>query len=422
MKILYLHQYFSEPHNSYGGRSYDFSVRLFKKGHNIDIVTSHNLLTKALGFKKKCRRMILEGINIHIIRSNYSGEMRFLKRIKAFLHFAIFSSLYILKLPRTDVVFATSTPLTIGIPGIIAAKLWSRPLVFEVRDLWPEVPIQLGWLKNPILKRFAWWLEQYIYSQSTRIIALSDVMADGVAAIGYPRDRIVTIPNSSNSKLFQCDPDVVKQLRLKYGIEDSFICLYAGSIGFVHGVPILVDVANILKDSNPEVKIVIIGEGSERYLIEEGVKRHALTNLLLLNPIPRGEVVKWVAAANLGFVLAQNTLLAVDSNNKYFDYCAGGLPVLVNALGLVADQIEANNAGFAVRDGSSEGMVEAILRAVKKPALISEMRVNAARLGREVFDIEIRFAQFEQVLSDAVVDWKKRPQRGYLHLKDESKL
>jgi glycosyltransferase involved in cell wall biosynthesis len=421
MKILYLHQYFSTPQSGHGGRSYDFSVRLIKKGHTIDVVTSHNILTSVLDSVKKRSRMTLEGINIHVIRSDYSNEMGFLQRIKAFLHFAIASSLYIIKLPRTDVVFATSTPLTIGIPGIVAAKLWSRPLVFEVRDLWPEMPIQLGWLKNPFLQQLAFRLERFIYNQSTRIVALSDVMADGVAAIGYPRDRIVTIPNSSDSKLFQCDPDVAKQLRLKHGIEDAFVCLYAGSIGFAHGVPILLDVARILKDSNPEVKIVVIGEGSERHLIEEGVNRHTLTNVLLLNPIPRVDIVKWVAAANLGFVLAQNTSLAVDSNNKYFDYCAGGLPVLVNARSLVANQIEAANAGFAVRDGSADGMAEAIRRAVNNPSLLAKMRDNAARLGREVFDVDIRFVKFEQVLTDAVADWKKRPHRGYLHLKAEAK-
>ncbi len=106
MKILYLHQYFSTPQSAYGGRSYEFAVRLTNMNHAVDMVTSHNALTKELGPNSKRSRKTIDGINTHIIRSEYYNEMGFLQRIKAFLHFAIASSLYILKLPRTDVVFA----------------------------------------------------------------------------------------------------------------------------------------------------------------------------------------------------------------------------------------------------------------------------------------------------------------------------
>ena len=426
MRILYLHQYFSTPQSAYGGRSYEFAVRLTKKGHTVDIVTSHNLLTKAFVSVKKRSRITHEGINIHIIRSDYCNEMGFLQRIKAFLHFAIASSIYILRLPRTDVVFATSTPLTIGIPGIVAAKLWRKPLVFEVRDLWPEMAIRLGILKNPVLQRLSKWLEHQIYNHSTRIIALSEGMANGVAISGYPRDRIITIPNASDTNLFVKNDVAVVALRKRHSLEGSFVCLYAGSLAYFHGVPILVEVARILKDRNPRVMIVIIGEGKEKQVIADGIQRHELTNILLLDAVPKVEIVDWVATADLGFVLALHISFGnhwlTDANNKFFDYCAGGLPSLFNTPGSAADLVERECAGFAARDGSAETMAEIICRAEQDPTLLAEMRGNAARLGREVFDRDKLFVQFEQVLTDAVADWKSRPRRGYLHLKAKTKL
>ena len=130
----------------------------------------------------------------------------------------------------------------------------------------------------------------------------------------------------------------------------------------------------------------------------------------------------------LGFVLGSAFAFSyflfaqIHANNKFFDYCAGGLPSLFNTPGSAADLVEKERAGLAARDGKAETIADIICRAEQSPELLAEMRVNAARLGREVFDVDIRFIQFEQVLTDAVAEWKKRPRRGYLHLKAKTKL
>ena len=182
MKILYLHQYFNHPGMSGGTRSYETARRLVAMGHEVHIITSWRKNKK----NKSWFETNVEGIHVHWLPINYSNKMNYNSRIKAFLKFAIFSTLKTISI-KGDIIFATSTPLTIAIPAVFASKKLNIPLVFEVRDLWPELPIAMGAIRNPILKFLAKKLEYFAYKNSSSVIALSPGMRDGVIASGYPK-------------------------------------------------------------------------------------------------------------------------------------------------------------------------------------------------------------------------------------------
>lgn len=198
MKILYLHQYFVPPDAAGGTRSYELARRLVARGHDVTLVTS------SAHMQGSARHRTLDGIEVVVLPVDYDNAMSNGERIRAFVEFAGRAAFEAARHP-TDVVFATSTPLTIAIPGLAARFLTSAPLVFEVRDLWPEIPIAMGSLRNPLARAAARGLEWLAYHGSCEVVALSPGMADGVAKVGIPRERITVIPNGCDVEKFNVD-------------------------------------------------------------------------------------------------------------------------------------------------------------------------------------------------------------------------
>ena len=197
MKIIYLHQYFNTPEMSGGVRSYDVAKHLVDNGHTVEMVTTNRSLSNSSGWKISNEG----GINVHWLSLFYSNKLSYFKRLLAFFLFAYHASKKGSTL-QGDVVFATSTPLTIAIPALYISWKKSIPMVFEVRDLWPDVPIAIGVIKNPIVKYLAELLESYTYKKSKAVIVLSDGMKSGVIKAGCEENKVVVIPNFSNRELF----------------------------------------------------------------------------------------------------------------------------------------------------------------------------------------------------------------------------
>ena len=183
MKLIYLHQYFATPESNAGTRSYEMAKRFVANGHEVTFVTSSAYLSSNYTLKQGWNYLEIEGIKLHILHLPYSNRDSFIKRIWTFLQFSIKSTTKVMHL-KADVLFATSTPLTIAIPGLIYSKIKKVPMVFEVRDLWPELPIAIGAIKNPIIIKLAKWLESYTYKNSKRLVGLSPGMCDGIIKQG----------------------------------------------------------------------------------------------------------------------------------------------------------------------------------------------------------------------------------------------
>ena len=181
MRVTYLHQYYNSPRMNGSTRSHNIASKLVSRGFEVNIFTSFRASNPSW---KGWRVTEEDGIKVHWYAVRYSNNMNFIRRIWAFLVFAIVSSIRVCKL-KCDIIFATSTPLTICIPAIIASKFWSVPMVFEVRDLWPEVPIAIGAIKNPLAILLSKYLERIAYKNSSAIIALSPTMKAGVVSAGY---------------------------------------------------------------------------------------------------------------------------------------------------------------------------------------------------------------------------------------------
>lgn len=408
MRILYLHQYFVTRSGVGSTRSYEFARYLVKQGHEVVMVAAASE-SLADGQGTVNHRQV-DGINVIEVRAGHHDYLRgtsmgYLARIRSFLQFAVASSRVVLRMPRPDIVFATSTPLTIGIPALIASKRHKAPLVFEVRDLWPEAPIQLGALRSLVAIGLARWLERTIYRNAAHVIALSPGMRDGVVAAGTPAERVSVIPNAADLELFSPDVDG-QEFRARLGINGQFVCSYFGAMGEANDLNPVVEAARLLEERGEKgIVFVLHGTGKRRSELEEFCRRHALTNVLFSDPIPdKHAIARLAAASDVCMTIYKNVpILYTCSPNKLFDTFAAGRAAIVNSPGWLKDLVEHNEAGLYVRPDDAEHMSERMVFLRDHPELVKTYGRNARRLAEESFDRNKLAAQllaiFESVLN-----------------------
>lgn len=264
MKVLYLHQHFVTPAGSGGTRSYAFARRLVSKGHQVTVVCGSvaNCTTGlSSSFAGGMRRGNVDGIEILEFDLPYENRQSFIKRTCQFLKYAI-KSTKIALFEEYDLLFATSTPLTAGIPGVIAKIFRRKPFVFEVRDLWPELPKAMGVITNPVVLSLMGWLEWVSYHAASGCIGLSPGIVDGIARRGIPLNKIRMIPNGCDFDIF--DNENVKKERPDFISDTDLLATFTGAHGLANGLDAVLDAAAVLKKKE-----------SQRYQIPFCRRRHA---------------------------------------------------------------------------------------------------------------------------------------------------
>ncbi|MEU8661617.1 glycosyltransferase family 4 protein, partial [Actinoplanes philippinensis] len=324
MRITYIHQYFKTPSMSGGTRSYEFARRLVERGHEVHLITGDP-------HARRARVTTEAGIVVHWLPVPYDNAMSYRRRILAFLGFVGRSALVAGRL-RHDLVFATSTPLTVAVPGAWAALRRRAPMVLEVRDVWPELPIAMGALRSPVSRWAARRLEAWAYRRSAQVIALSPGMAASIRR-RFPRVPVTVVPNSCDRDLFAGAGEAGERLRRDTPwLGDRPLILYAGTLGLANGVDYLVRMAARLADTDPGVCVVILGDGRMRDSLRNLAAELGVLdrNLFLLGPVSKAEVVAFFGACALAAsVFADVPELGANSPNKVFDAFAAGRPVAV---------------------------------------------------------------------------------------------
>jgi len=353
MKIIYLHQYFTTPENSGGIRSYQFAKRLVAEGHQVDVITSSAFLKKnGLNNFFFIKKKNIGGITTHVINVPYSNKMNFVSRATSFLLFSIISSVYILTLKKRDLIFATSTPITIGIPALIGKRFLRIPMVFEVRDLWPDIPIKLGFITNRIAIKLLYLLESKIYDSAEKIIALSDGMKKGIEHKGVEEEKIVVIPNGCDIEEFKNSPTNHSELA-DFKINSSTkIGIYAGTLGKVNDIPYIIKLASALKKAKINIVLLIIGNGSEKQkVIRMATDLNLRSNIAFLDSKPKDQLIALLKACDFCISTTMNkTCLFDNSANKFFDSLAAGKPIIINYGGWQKDIIKQEKIGVVINN------------------------------------------------------------------------
>jgi len=394
MKVLYIHQYFATGAGSTGTRSYDFSRYLVNRGHQVAMVTGHSELGSQTRLVEK--RMI-DGIEVFSLRVDYSNNMPPWRRIIAFLLFMCLVTLVALRVDKPDVVFATSPPLTVGLPGYFVSRVRRVPFVFEVRDLWPEAVEAIGLIKSPLILRPVYWVVAFMYRAAARIVVISDGIKDRLLQRGIPAYKVKVIYLGADNRLFTGADGSCYRERL--GLQGKIVLAYVGAHGRANGLDFVVNLAGEVTGDD-RFRFMLVGRGSERERLIKRAEEMGLSNMIFLPPVFREQVPEVLAAANVGMMIAQE--LSISDTvfcNKFFDYLAAGLPVVVNLNGNMREVLEKYQAGFYVPTANPDKAARILLEKAAEPGLLRQMGNNARALARR-YDREEMARCFERVLLD----------------------
>lgn len=402
MNILYFHQHFSTPQGSTGTRSYEMAKALIKAGHQVTIVcgsfgSGDTGLSNS--FLKGVRRGNVDSINIIEFELPYSNNDRFIKRTFIFLKFAL-KSIKPVFTEKYDLVFATSTPLTAGIPGIVARWIRKKRFIFEVRDLWPELPKEMGVITNPIILKMMSILEWASYHSAHKCIGLSPGIVQGIESRGIDKSKITMIPNGCDLGLFSMKD--IETKRPKKVQKDDLLAIFTGTHGLANGVDAALDVAaELIKRNITNIKFCFIGQGKEKEKLLVRKEKENLDNCIFLDPMPKTELISYLKGADIGLQMLKNIPVFYygTSPNKFFDYLAAGLPILNNYPGWVSDMIEADNLGFAVPPDNIDTFASALIRASQNKKQLLKMSDNCLKFA-ENFDRDVLSSQFIEYLED----------------------
>lgn len=387
-----VHQHFAKPTEAGGSRGWEMARRLKAAGHVITVIrggAASNL-------------EVVEGIKIRTVSARYDNRMTLPRRMTSFLTFMLKSVLVTL-LSRPNIVYASSTPLSVIVPALAAKIVNGSRIIFEVRDLWPEVPVKLGLIQNPILIRLASVLAALGYRKSDLVVALSPFMADGVRAV-CPGANVVTIPNGCDLELFDADDqeDVSVIWESLLVDQDVPVVTYAGGFGILYDIAWSVSLAKELERFG--VRLVLIGDGSEM----ETAKTLATSlgmdpNLHFLGRLSKIEVVSVLKRSDASLsTLREDSVLEGCSLNKVFDSLAAGLPVFSNHEGWQMEEIVEASAGVILpRDTKAAANI--VAEKVFSKEWITLTGARAKELGIRKYSRDQQFSELISAIGESAI-------------------
>jgi glycosyltransferase involved in cell wall biosynthesis len=400
MKVLYFHQHFSSPNGSTGIRSYGMSRCLIDRGHEVTLICGSYLGsdTGLVGpFTKGQRRGVVDGIDVIELELAYANTDGFLKRARTFFKYVL-GGLKLVFTEKYDLVFATTTPLTAGIPGIVARWFINKPFVFEVRDLWPELPRAMGVITNPFILGLMSVLEWVSYHSAHHVIALSPGIAKGIEKRGIALDKISLVPNGCDLDIFDTE---VKAWRPDTISDTDLLVLFAGTHGIANGLDSVLDAASELKSrGRRDIKFLLLGQGKLKQSLIDRAIREDLDNVIFHDPVDKKKLAGLMSSTDVGMQILANIPVFYygTSPNKFFDYISAGVPVLNNYPGWLAELINDNGCGFSVSPEDPIAFADVLEKAAANRADLKVKGSKARALAIEKFDRKILASRWaEQV-------------------------
>ena len=394
MKILYIHQYFNTPQMPGSTRSYQFAKHLVDRGDTVYMITS-NWQGKA-----NTSYSLIEGIHVYWAPIRYNNEMSYFKRLLIFFGFLWYVFLLGRKLDY-DLIISSSTPLTVAIPSILLKRLKGVKMIFEVRDLWPQLPIAVGAIKSKVFIKLAMFLEKTTYNNSDHIICLSPGMQKELSSI-ISSDKITTITNLSDISGFQ---KLDKKIELQIpASEKNPLILYTGSFGRINGLLYLVEIAQAMLEINSNICFLLAGDGYDKDKIIERSKKYGLYNntLFCINYVSKDQIPSLLSKATI------TTSFFIDipemennSANKFFDGLAAGKPVMINYGGWQSELLNDFGCGFTIPPNDAINSAKMINQMITDKTNLNRMS-KASKILAKKFDLETNCKKFVSLVDNVL--------------------
>ncbi|MEQ8362174.1 MAG: glycosyltransferase family 4 protein [Cyclobacteriaceae bacterium] len=392
MKVLVLHQHFKTPTGGGAIRSYYLAKALVNSGMEVVVITGHG---------QSYRKENIEGIEVHFLEVPYNNSFGFLKRSISFLRFVFKSVKKAGEFKDAKLCYAISVPLTVGLAARWIKKRYKIPYIFEVGDLWPDAPVQMGFVKNYFFKGLLYKLEHNTYKEAQSIVALSPAIQSAIEN-KIQGKTIDLVPNMADTEFF------VKTARdsateKKFNVKGKFVVSYIGAIGVANGLDYVLECARTSRKAGLPIQFIICGEGALKKSLLNEIKRLELENLTVLDFTNRDgvkEVLNITDAALISYKPV--SILETGSPNKFFDALAAGKLVVVNFGGWIKNEIEENNCGVYVDPHQPADLIKKLKPFIGDRLLLENYQFNARSLAEKKYSRRELSAHFSNIVAEAI--------------------
>lgn len=394
MKILLLHQYFLEEDDSGGSRWNEMTKNWTDLGHEVTVIAGMmhgNHRQKRAEYKGKFFVDRMQGnIKVHRTHVSESYNNGFMGRLWGYFSF-MFSSLWagLFRVKgRFDVLVVTSPPLFVGGSGYLISRLKGLPMVFEIRDLWPESAIDTGVLTNKWIIKTAYAFEKFIYNKAQLINVLTPAFYTTLKEKKkVPEEKLIMIPNAAD---FSLSEDLLEHFdreafRKEHQLEDKFVITYVGAHGVANHLEQILLAGKELEDTN--VLFLLIGQGMEKDRLQKLAVSMRVPNVRFIDSVPKKEVFKYILASEMGAsVLKRVDTFKTVYSNKTFDYFSCKIPILMAIDGVSRELVETANAGTYVEPENISEYNRIIRGYLKNPDLLRQQGENGYQYAKQNFD------------------------------------
>ncbi len=385
MKVLILHQHFKTPLEGGAIRSYYLAKCLVDNGVNVQVITAHN--------RKKFKKENIEGISVHYLPVAYDNRFGFVARSWAFLNYVWGAVRLSHQFKDANYCYAISVPLTVGVAAQWIKRKHKIPYIFEVGDLWPDAPVQLGFVRNYFFCAFLYQLEKSIYTSAHSVVALSPSIKSAIEE-KVPGKNVHLLPNMADCDYYQPEPkhEVLKE---KYGVNGKFVISYIGAIGLANGLDYLLECANASRKSELPIHFFICGDGALAERLKGNVKQMGLVNLTFIDFTNREGVKELLNVTDATFICYKPiSILETGSPNKFFDGLAAGKLILINFGGWIRKEIEENNCGVYCDPHQPTDFVKKIRPFLSDKNLLLVYQQASRRLAENKYSRELLSKKF----------------------------
>ncbi len=378
MHIAVFLQYYHTPDCPTAARPYALVKRLAQE-HEVTLLTTHAWEENRLAHRYS---WVPDGVRLVRFDVPYNNEMGPFDRLCTFAHYALRSIGYALRMPRPDLILGSSTPLTTAVAAGVVATVRRIPWIFEVRDLWPDFPIQMGVVRSTVLQRLLYALERCLYRSAAHVVALSPDMERHVRTVA-PSSNVSTMVYGTDRRLLRNRPDP-NQLRRRLSLDRPHVVLYAGTLGRANAIPTLLDAARRLADRD-DVLIGFAGTGYHEDTVRRAAHRHE--HIRLLDPLPYPEALSLFSVADVSLVsFRDRPVLAANSPGKFYDSLAVGTPVVVTNPGWTQRFVDRHQCGWSVPPESPIALANQLRALLDAPDRLATAGRRGRTVARQKFD------------------------------------
>ncbi|WP_204236503.1 MULTISPECIES: glycosyltransferase family 4 protein [unclassified Staphylococcus] len=392
MHILLIHQFYLNDNDPGGSRFNKFVEFWSEKGHKVSVIAGTvNYSTGKSDEKYKNKYITKEKIseNVTVYRCHVSKgyNKNFLGRLFGYFSFNFSSSFALQKIKDIDVILVSSPPLFIGLTGILAKWITKKPLIFEVRDLWPESAIDTGVISNKQIIKLAYKIEKICYRYADLINVLTPAFRDKLIEVKkIDPKRIIYIPNGADLDIFK--PDEKEEDLLKnHGLMNKFIVTYTGAHGVANHLEYILNIAERMKDYDKDIHFLLIGDGMRKNDLISMANKMNLDNVSFIDAQPKNKISKYVNLSDACIaVLKNNDTFKTVYPNKIFDYMSCKKPILLGIDGVARELVEDNKAGIYINTENLEECVSSIISLKNNRELRKSFGENGYKFVSENFD------------------------------------